>query len=178
MAAAHRIYARALFDAAKASGRIDVISGEFDQFARALDEVPELRALVENPQLDSAARTGAFQAVLADADELFRNYLLVLAEKSRIGELEAIHREFETLLAAEADVMEVELTTAVDLSDTEAREILERIERASGKTIRATRAVDPGLIGGVVLKVGSHRLDASVRGRLERLRQAFTVGAA
>jgi F-type H+-transporting ATPase subunit delta len=73
------------------------------------------------------------------------------------------------VVAAEGQ-LDVELTTAYELSDEEAEEIVGQIERASGRRVRATRTVDPALIGGVVLQAGSMRLDASVRGRLERLR--------
>jgi F-type H+-transporting ATPase subunit delta len=65
----------------------------------------------------------------------------------------------------------VELTTAVELSDEEAGEIVAQIERAAGRKVEAARRVDPDLIGGLVLQIGSRRVDASVRGRLERLRR-------
>ena len=68
-------------------------------------------------------------------------------------------------------LLTVELTTAYELSDEEADEILRQIEQASGRRVEAERKVDPDLIGGIVLQVGSRRVDASVRGRLNRLRQ-------
>jgi F-type H+-transporting ATPase subunit delta len=68
-------------------------------------------------------------------------------------------------------VIDVELTTATSLSDEEFGRILGRIEEASGRRVQASRSVDPNLIGGIVLQAGSLRLDASVRGRLDRLRQ-------
>jgi F-type H+-transporting ATPase subunit delta len=97
-------------------------------------------------------------------------FLRVLAEKGRAGEIEDIAKEFERLVAAAEGQLDVELTTAYELSDAEAEEIVGQIERASGRKVRATRTVDPELIGGVVLQAGSLRLDASVRGRLDRLR--------
>jgi F-type H+-transporting ATPase subunit delta len=73
-------------------------------------------------------------------------------------------------VASAQNRLTVELETAVELSDEEAQSIVRQIETASGRTVEATRSVDPGLIGGIVLKVGSFRADGSVRGRLERLR--------
>ena len=125
---------------------------EFGDFAAAVEQVPELRELLRNPQLDPRAKASALDGVLGDADELVRNFLRLLAEKGRTGQVEEIHREFERLAAAEE------------------RRILEQIERATGRKVEATRKVDPSLIGGVVLQAGSLRVDASVRGRLERLR--------
>jgi F-type H+-transporting ATPase subunit delta len=171
MAVAQRIYATALFQAAKEKGRLEPVREELQDFARALDDVPELRGLLVNPQLDPRAREEALGAVLADADELVRNFLLLVTEKGRADELDEIFREFEALVATEEGILDVELTTAVELSDAEAEKILRQIEQVSGRKLRATRRVEPGLIGGFVLRAGSHRVDASVRGRLERLRR-------
>jgi F-type H+-transporting ATPase subunit delta len=92
-----------------------------------------------------------------------------------VGEIEEIGGEFERLFAEEEGVLSVRLTTAVELSEQEAKRIVEQIEDASGRTVEATRSVDPGLVGGIVLQVGSLRLDGSVRGRLERLRRELVT---
>jgi F-type H+-transporting ATPase subunit delta len=149
---------------------------QLEQVVTAAAEVPELRELLRNPQLDPRARAAALEEVLAGGDQLLRNFLLVLVDKGRIGELEVIAEEFERLVAEQEGVLSAELTTAVELSDDDERRLLQQIETASGRKVEATRHVDPGLIGGIVLQVGSHRLDASVRGRLDRLRRAL-VGA-
>jgi F-type H+-transporting ATPase subunit delta len=104
------------------------------------------------------------------ADELVVNFVRLLAEKGRAGELDEMAAEYEALVAAEQQVLDVELTTAISLDDREFDRILGRIEQAAGRKVQATRHVDPDLIGGIVLQAGSMRLDASVRGRLERLR--------
>jgi len=132
--------------------------------------VPELRNVLRNPQLEPSAKAGVLEALLGDAEELLRNFLRLTAEKGRIGEIEEIAREFERLMAAEERRLTVELTTAYDLSDKEARDIVKQIESATGRAVEATRRVDPSLIGGLVLQADSLRVDASVRGRLERLR--------
>jgi F-type H+-transporting ATPase subunit delta len=148
---------------------------DLGDFVAAVEEVPELRELLRNPQVDPRARTAALDDLLGDADELVRNFLRLLAEKGRAGQIEEIHRELERLAAAEERRLEVELTTAVELPADEERRILAQIERASGRKVEATRKVDPDLIGGVVLQAGSLRVDASVRGRLERLRQELVT---
>ena len=175
IAVAHRIYARALFDAAKEHDRLARVREELGDFVAAIGEVPELRELLRNPEVDSRARAAALDDVLGDADELLRNFLRLLSTKGRSGQLEEIHQEFERLAAAEERRLEVELTTARELSDKEEREILEQIERASGRKVEATRKVDPDLIGGVILQAGTLRVDASVRGRLERLRNELVT---
>ena len=144
---------------------------ELGDFAAAVSDVPELRAVLRNPQIDPRSKARVLEDLLGDSDELVRNFLLLAAEKGRIGEIEEIAREFERLIAREERRLEVELTTAYELSDEDASQIVRQIEQASGRTVEATRRVDPALIGGLVLQAGSLRVDASVRGRLERLRR-------
>ncbi len=174
MAVAERIYANALFEAAKEKGRLDVVREELQEFLQAFNQISELRALLANPEIDTRERTQALREILADADELVRNFLLLVTEKGRARELPGIVQEFETLVAREEGILDVELTTAVELSEEESRGILDRIEGVSERKLRATRKVDPRLIGGFVLQAGSHRVDASVRARLERLRRQMT----
>jgi F-type H+-transporting ATPase subunit delta len=171
MAVAQRIYAKALLDAAREKDRLDVVRADFDDFVEVVEASPELRNVLRNPQIDVRAKRAGLDAVFADADEIFRNFLRLTAEKGRLGQLEEIHREFERLVAEEQRLLEVELVTAYELSDAEAQDILEQIERASGRRVEASRSVDPSLIGGIVLQAGSFRADASVRGRLTALRQ-------
>ena len=144
---------------------------ELADFAASVAEVAELRSVLRNPQVDPRTKARILDELLGGADELVRNFLRLTAEKGRIGAIEEIVNEFERLFAADERRLNVELTTAYELSDAEAAEIVKQIEEASGRTVEATRSVDPNLIGGVVLEAGSLRVDASVRGRLERLRQ-------
>jgi F-type H+-transporting ATPase subunit delta len=140
-------------------------------FAAAVEETPELRLVLRNPQLESHVKAGILADLVADEDVLFRNFLMLVADKGRAGEIEDIAKEFERLMAREERRLTVELVTARELTDSEAGEIIGQIEQASGRKVEATRSVDPSLIGGFVLQAGSYRADASVRGRLERLRQ-------
>ncbi len=175
MAVAHRMYARALFEAASDAGRLDPVREELGDFVEAQRQVPELRGLLRNPQIDHRAKAAALEELLGGDEQLVRNFLLLLAEKNRAGEVEEIAREFDRLVAQAEGILDVELTTAVELSDEEARGVIGQIEKASGRNVEAKQRVDPDLLGGLVLQAGSLRLDASVRGRLDRLRQELTI---
>jgi F-type H+-transporting ATPase subunit delta len=175
VAAAERMYATALHEAAKERGRVDPVLEDLGDFVETFRAVPELRELLRSPQLDPRAKVSALEALLGEVDELVRNFLLLLAERGRSGQIEEIQREFERLVAAEAGQLDVELTTAFELTEEDARSILEQIREASGRPVKATRKVDPGLLGGIVLQAGSLRLDASVRGRLDRLRHELVT---
>jgi F-type H+-transporting ATPase subunit delta len=166
-----RTYARALFEAAQEQGRVEDVREELDAFASAIDEVPELRSLIRNPELDPPEKAKALDSLLGEADELVRNFIRVVAEKGRAPMLGEMAREYDLLVAAEEQILSVELTTSYALSDEDAATIVKRIEDASGRRVEATRTVDPDLIGGLVLKAGSLEVDSSIRGRLERLRR-------
>src|SRR6476659_770980 len=159
------MYARALYEAARDKNRVQQVRDELGDFVEIERQVPELRELLRNPQLEHHVKAAALEELLGGEEELLRNFLMLLAEKGRAGEVEEIAREFERLAAEAEGVLDVELT------DKEARDVIGQIEKASGRKVEATRRVDPDLIGGLVLQAGSMRLDASVRGRFDRLRQ-------
>jgi F-type H+-transporting ATPase subunit delta len=140
-------------------------------FAAAVEQTPELAKVLRNPQLESSAKARILADLAGDDEPLLKNFLLLVAEKGRAGEIVDIAREFERLMAREERRLTVELTTARELSDEEASAIVAQIEKAAGRKVEATRSVDPDLVGGIVLQAGEYRVDASVRGRLERLRQ-------
>jgi F-type H+-transporting ATPase subunit delta len=138
-------------------------------------DVPELRAAFRNPQLAPETKAGIVVEIIGEADPLLSNFLRLVAEKGRMAEIVEIARELDRLMAAEEGRLDVELTTAYELSEPDAATILKQIREASGRKVEATRKVDPSLIGGFVLQAGSMRVDASVRGRIERLRRELVT---
>ena len=175
MAVAQRMYARALFQAAREEGKLDQVASELQQLAAALAEVPQLRAFLRNPQIDPPEKAAVLEQLVEGASDLTRNFVRLVAERGRAAEIATVSAELDALVDKEQNRLAVELTTAYELSDEEARSIVERIEQASGRKVEATRSVDPSLVGGIVLRIGSFRADGSVRGRLERLRQELTT---
>ena len=175
MAVAHRMYARALYEAARDQGRVDIVRSELVELAAAMEGTPELEAFLQNPQLDPAAKASVLQEVTTGADPIVRNFVRVVASKGRAGQLRQIAEELEAIVDREQGRITVELTTAYELDDAETAAIVGRIEESSGRTVEATRAVDPALIGGLILQAGSLRVDASVRGRLNRLRRELVT---
>ena len=159
-----------MFGAAKDAARLAPVHEALGDFAAAIAESQELRAVLRNPQLEPTAKVAILADLAGDEEPLFANFLQLVAEKGRAGELEEIAKEFERLMAREERRLTVELTTARELTDAETKAILKQIEDAAGRKVEATQKVDPDLVGGIVLQAGSLRVDASVRGRLERLR--------
>ena len=171
MAVAQRVYAEALLEAAQENNHLDQVRQEFDEFAAAVRDSDDLRGFLRNPQVELRAKRATLEELLEGADEPFLNFVRLLLEKDRIAEVEEVHEEWTRLLARRERILELELQTAVELSDEEAAKVVSEIEDASGRKVVATRAVDPDLIGGLVVQAGSVRFDASVRGRLEQLRE-------
>lgn len=171
MAVAQRMYARALYEAALGQGRVDAVRAELSELAAAMKTSPELEAFLTNPQLDPGAKAAVLDEVTAGGEPLVRNFVRVVAAKGRAGQLRAIAEELEAIVDHEQGRLSVELTTAYELDDAEAAAIVRQIEQASGRSVEATRSVDPDLVGGLILQAGSLRVDASVRGRLSRLRR-------
>jgi F-type H+-transporting ATPase subunit delta len=175
VAAAERIYAKALFEAAQDAGRVDAVDRDLGAFAEALEGSPDLVAFLGNPQVETAAKIEVMGQLAEGGDDYVRNVLRLLAEKGRAAEVAQVYVEFRGFVDRAQGRVAVELTTAHELSDDEARAIVGRIEEASGRTVEASRSVDPTLIGGMILQAGSLRVDASVRGRLERLRRELAT---
>jgi F-type H+-transporting ATPase subunit delta len=171
VAVAHRVYAEALLEAARDEKRLDPVRGQFDEFAAAVAGSDDLRRFLRNPQLEPQAKLTTLEDLLEGSDEIFLNFIRLLVEKDRIAEVEDVHEEWTRLLARQERILELELQTAVELDDEEAAKVVEQIEKASGRKVVASRTVDPDLIGGLVVQAGSVRLDASVRGRLDQLRE-------
>jgi F-type H+-transporting ATPase subunit delta len=175
MAAAQRIYARALFEAAEEHGRVEQVAGDLATLARAIEDSGELAGFLQNPQVEPAAKADVLGQIAEGADDLVHNFVRVAAGKGRAAELPRIQEEFQALVDAAAGRVAVDLTTAYELPEEEAAAIVRKIEQGSGRTVEATRKVDPSLIVGIVLQAGSLRVDASVRGRLERLRRELAT---
>ena len=169
MSVADRVYARALYDAALERGNVADVQEQLGTVAEAMAELPQLRSLIGNPQVDPGSKAAVLEAAAGEPDELVANFLKLIAEKGRAGSIESIRGELDRIIAQAEGQLNVTLTTAYELSDGEAKDIVARIEKASGRKVEATRKVDPDLIGGIVLEAGSLRADASVRGRLDRL---------
>ena len=175
MAVAERLYARALFQAAEEQGRVEAVHRDLGAFADAVLGSPELTAFLQNPQVEPTDKAGVLGELADGSVPLVHNFLRLLAMKGRAGQIPGIRDEFQALVDRAQGRVAVELTTAFELTDDEAASIVAQIEQASGRTVEATRKVDPELVGGLILQAGSLRVDASVRGRLDRLRHELVT---
>ena len=172
--AVHRTYAQALFEAAKDAGRLprSTRTSGISRGGRGRSGAAERLA---QSQVDPKTKADLLQELMGEADAPRPKLPAARRRKGRIGDIEDIAHEFERLVAKEERVERRAHDCLRAVGSEEATAILGQIEQASGRKLDATRKVDPSLIGGFVLQAGSMRVDASVRGRLNRLRQELVT---
>jgi F-type H+-transporting ATPase subunit delta len=172
------VYARALFEAAVDGGELDEIQQQLGVWTDALAQNKNLQTFFFSPRFSPAEKKEAIRRVIEGGNERFVNFLELLAERHRLPATFRIRRDFDELWREEHRMLPVEVTSAVELDDALVRSIGDRIETQTGRRIELTSRVDPDIIGGIVLRVGNKVLDASIHGRLERLRRQITRAAA
>src|SRR3954447_9000508 len=165
------VYARSLFEVAQDQGKLDEIHEQIDQFADVLSDNRELQLFLFSPYFSSDEKRDGVAKVIEGGNEYFVRFLQLLAEKHRLPVLFRIRREFDALWAKEQRLLEVSVTSAVELDEETVKGIGKKIEEQTGQRVELAARVDPDLIGGLVVRVGNMVLDASVRNRLERLRR-------
>jgi F-type H+-transporting ATPase subunit delta len=165
------VYARALFEAAKDHDALDQVHEQLGQFADALNNSRDLMQFFFSPYFSVDEKKDALHRAVNEADAIFMNFLEALLERHRMPVIFRIQARFEQLWEEEHRLLPVEVTSAVALDERTVSGIGESIGKQLGRTIELSSSVDPEIIGGVVLRVGNFVLDASIRNRLEKLRQ-------
>ncbi|MGZ5310768.1 MAG: F0F1 ATP synthase subunit delta [Solirubrobacterales bacterium] len=166
-----RVYADALFRAAKESGKLDQVREQLGQFADALAGDRELQLFLFSPYFSTAEKVEGLRKAVSGAEPEMQNFLELLLEKHRMPVIFRIRSDFEELWAKENKQLEVTVTSAVGLDPAVAERIGREIETQTGQAVQLQSRVDEEILGGLVLRVGNMVLDASLRNRLEKLRK-------
>ena len=168
-------YASALFELASEAGIVSAVESDLETLAEALHESPELRALIKNPEVSREAlgRVLAGLGATLKLAELTRNFLGVLAQNRRAGELPAVIRAFQSIAAAQRGEVTAEVASAHALTDEQLASLEQKLRARQGRTVKLKTRVDPDLLGGLVVTIGSQRIDSSIRSRLNSLAQAM-----
>ncbi len=172
-------YATALFELARETDSLDHVAGDLAQVRAMLDISADLRRVVRSP-LVSREQQGAAMAALAwraGLGETVSGFLGLVARNRRLPALAAMIHAFDALLAQHRGEVTAEVTSARPLTDTQADAVARALARVAGHEVRIHAAVDESLIGGLVVKLGSRMIDASIRTRLLALRAAMKGAA-
>lgn len=168
-------YALALFELARDARSIDAVEASLATVRDALRDSTDLRTLIASPVV---GRGTATKTVLAIADQLgldatTRSFLGVLAENRRLGELPAIVRAYRTLASRHRGELTAEVTSAHPLTADQVVELKQQLRQRLGREVAVDLSVDPALLGGLVVRIGSQMIDSSIRTRLNALAHAM-----
>ena len=165
-------YADALADVVISEGNTEAISRELRDFLALLQESEQLRILLNSPAVSRANKHSVAQSLVErmHASRTLRNFLFVVIDQRRMALLPEIQRAFETQLDERQGVARANVISARDLKEIEKKQLRAALERLSGQRVEARFDLDPALIGGAVVRVGSTIYDGSVRTQLQRLR--------
>lgn len=166
-------YAAALFDLAQSANALDATASDMATLKAALAESADFRALVGAPQLGRDKARNAVTAVagLLGLGDLGRNFLGVLAGNGRLSALPAIIRQFESMLNAHRGSATAEVISAHPLTAAQTAELEAKLKARTGSAMSVDLTVDPSILGGLIVRIGSEQIDSSVKTRLERLGQ-------
>ena len=165
---AARRYAQAMLDIAIRERQVDAFRDSLERLSAGLD-IASLRSL-RDPSVKMERRLDALRAVTANEPAAIRSLLLLLAGRDRLELLPGIATALGALVDRRAGIAKAKITTAIELDGAQRKAFVDRLERASGKKLRATFAVDAALIGGAKVQLGDHLVDTSVRAKLDALR--------
>lgn len=167
-------YAEALFEAARERDELEAVQGNLDEFSSALTGSEELRLFFYGGQVPEREKRRAIDALTEGMQLSTRNFLKVLVDNGREGIFEDVVRRYEDLVKEHLRRVEVEVTTALELSEESERHLRERLGRIlEGREVVLETRVDSNLIGGAVFRFGGRMMDGSIRGRLESLREGM-----
>jgi F-type H+-transporting ATPase subunit delta len=168
-------YASALFDLASENGTVSAVETDLEKVGQAIVESSDLAALIRNPQVSREAAGKAIEAVagVLGLSDLTKNFLGVLSANRRLSALPEIIRAFAAIAAAQRGEATAEVTSAHALSDDQVEQLRQKLEVREGRKVKVKTSVDPDLLGGLVVTIGSKRIDSSIRTRLNSLAQAM-----
>jgi F-type H+-transporting ATPase subunit delta len=168
-------YATALFELALESDAIDSVKADLAKFQALLAESPELNRLVRSPVFTADAQAKALAAVLdgAGIGGIAANFLAVVAGNRRLFAIGDIIKGFGALVARHKGEVSAEVTVAEPLSEAHLAEVKDELDKVTGKDVTVDVKVDPSIIGGLIVKLGSRMVDSSLRTKLHALKHAM-----
>jgi F-type H+-transporting ATPase subunit delta len=168
-------YATALFGLARDERQIDAVGRSLDSLVQALADSRDFSMLIDSPLVGRGDAGKAFGGIAAQMalDPITTNFLGVLARNGRKGQLRAVARLFKRLSADHRGETTAEVTTARPLNDDQVAQLKQQLRARAGRDVAIEAQVDPSILGGIVVKLGSQMIDASIRTKLNRLALAM-----
>lgn len=168
-------YASALFDLASENGTVTAVEADLDRVEQAIRESDDFGALIRNPQVSRSDAAKIMDAIapLLGLSDLTKKFMGVLAENRRLFALPEIIRAFHSIAAAQRGEATAQVTSAHPLDEGQIEQLRQKLEAREGRNVKIRTSVDADLLGGLVVTIGSKRIDSSIRTRLNSLAQAM-----
>jgi F-type H+-transporting ATPase subunit delta len=168
-------YASALFDLAREKDLVSSVEADLDKLGEAIRGSDDLAALIRNPQISRDAAGKAMDGVagVLGLGELAKNFIGVLAANRRLSALPDTIRAFGAIAAAARGEVTAEVTSAHPLTDDQLTALAAKLKEREGRDVKLKTSVDPEILGGLVVRIGSRQIDSSIRTRLNSLAQAM-----
>lgn len=167
-----RRYAQAFFAIASEKTLVDNLEVELGTVVTAINENEELQKVMDHQLISPEEKKAITEKIFSEeVSELTMNLLNVVIEKYRASYIPAIYDEFVSYANELRNMADAQITTAIELSESDLETIKSKLATATGKTIRLQSEVDPSLIGGVMVRIGDKVMDGSLAGRLARLKE-------
>ncbi|HEY2497515.1 MAG TPA: ATP synthase F1 subunit delta [Candidatus Angelobacter sp.] len=179
MAAVLGRYARAYADVAiKNKLNPEKTVAEFEQMAQTINGSRELRNVLQSPAVDREQKLNLLDSIIKHigASMMLRNFLAVLIDHRRIGNIGELVEQFKQELDRRRGIADAKVSSVRELTSAEKQSLEKQLAEITGKTVRATYSEDASLLGGVLVRVGSTIYDGSVHGRLQRMRAEIAAG--
>ena len=164
-------YAEALMSIAKDSDFVDQIANDVEFILTILAESEDFRALIDNPVIQGESKKAVIRQVTEGRVQgVFYNFLMLLVDRRRIFLLESVCKQFQARVRALRNAVLAEVTSTIELNEAQQESVKQKVKSMTGaSSVELDTKIDPDLLGGVVIKIGSQVLDASIRGQLRRI---------
>ncbi|NEP17695.1 MAG: F0F1 ATP synthase subunit delta [Leptolyngbya sp. SIO4C1] len=163
-------YAQALLSLGRDSDQLEALNQSVIDLLALMDESDELTQFLASPVVEAPAKKAVLKQVMGDANQYLVNFLLLLVDRGRIALLKPILKQFQALVRELNQTVLAEVTSAVELSDEQKETVRQKVlSMTSARQVELNTSIDPDLLGGVIIKVGSQIVDASLRGQLRRI---------
>jgi F-type H+-transporting ATPase subunit delta len=165
-------YASALFDLAKESSKVSEVESNLVKFQSLLDMSSDLTSMVRSPVIAAEDQAKALDAILTKTGigGLAGNFFKMIAANRRLFAVQDIIKAFRAIAAKDRGEVTAEVTSAIALNDAQTAELKQALKATVGKDVTLNASVDPSLLGGLIVKVGSRMVDSSLRTKLQSLK--------
>jgi len=168
-------YARSLHELAAEAGKVEAVEAALGDFETLISESAELKRLIESPVFSADEQAAAMDAILAKAkmEPLASNFMHVVARNRRLFALPAMIRAFRDIAARERGEVTAEVTSAAELNATQEKQLKATLKEVAGKDVKLSVTIDPSILGGLIVKLGSRQIDTSLKTKLSSLKLAL-----